>query len=451
MSVVTGNSIQLTTGTVTRQFGTYSMQIDLPPVSGFLSTTIKLASMPVLEQDFDFQYSADNLSEFRVNLSEITFEVFDGMGDDKSFFELVSELGIDEVLSIQSSINGRSDYFFATRNNCEYNWKKRSVTVKAKAALRYDVRVTSYSVPSGDIIDGFDNTGVTAKQWVFHKNAIDAFLSSQGSNPTKVVLGRSVYASDTAVSQDAGEPYLAISYDDIDTYSEAQDFILRLSIVEGAMMGTIMGYAFYVVRNYSTATTYYDPDTTTTVDTYANINADDIADYKIVPFEWNIRNYRTLFRAANQFDAPSEGTGSPALYRNEEVYPWGVGDLTLRYTADPIVEFEYDFANNKYVEVFGVSAPVTPYTDKLLDWNEELRDTSRQIYAYALGVPDDEFTDVRYRLNFTVFGVESVLPFQFVQFGTGINNFVDNKKLRISNVKYDLEANKVDIEGYFIG
>lgn len=442
MSVTTGNNIQLTTGTVTRQFGTYSMQIDLPTISGFSSTSFKLASMPKLEQDFDIQYESVDLSEIRVNLSEIQFEVFDGMGDGQSFFNMVSNMGVNDAMTIQSTVNGRTDYFIAKRENCEYDWQKRSVTVKAIAALRYDVIVTNYSIDAGDIISGFASDGVSPKDWVLPHNVVKTFLESQGSSVTTIILGRSTYANDTSPSQVYTN--LAFTETDVDTYTEAQDIVLKMSVVEGAMMGSMLGYAFYVVRNYDTDTTYNGENTK------ATINADDIEDYKVIPFEWNVRDYDTLFTALNSFSAPAPSVGTPNLYVTKEINAAGIGDLNLRYTLEPITEFEWNSTDNQYEEVFGTSIPATPYTTRLLDWNEDLRDNTREVYAYALGVQDDDY-DVRYRLDLTIFGIESVLPFQFIEFGTGISPFVDSKKLRPSKMSYDLEANKVSIEGYFIG
>jgi hypothetical protein len=403
--------------------------------------------MPTIEQDFDLQYESEDLSEIRVNLSEITFEVFDRIGDGKSFLNLVSNMDINDAMTIQSTVNGRTDYFIAKRENCQYDWLKRSVTVKAIAALRYDVIVTNYAIDAGDIISGFDNTGAISKEWVLPQNVIEAFLESQGSSVTTVILGRSIYANSIIPSQ--VNTNLAFLEGNVDTYTKAQNIVLKMSVVEGAMMGSMLGYAFYVVRNYDTDTTYTDG--VTTVNTMTTIDADDIEDYKIIPFQWNVREYDTLFTALNSFSQPTPDATDPNnLYVTKEVNAAGIGDLNLRYTLEPIAEFEWNSTDNQYEEVFGQS-PVSPfYTTELLNWNEDLRDNTREVYAYALGVQDDDY-DVRYRLDLTIFGIESVLPFQFIEFGTGISPFVDSKKLRPSKMSYDLEANKVSIEGYFIG
>ena len=444
MSVTTGNNIQLTTGTVTRQFGTYSMQIDLPTITGFSSTSFKLANMPTIEQDFDLQYESEDLSEIRVNLSEITFEVFDRIGDGKSFLNLVSNMDINDAMTIQSTVNGRTDYFIAKRENCEYDWLKRSVTVKAIAALRYDVVVQNYAIDAGDVITGTAADGITTRQWVLPQDVLNTFLDVQGSSVTKIVLGRSSFANYTSPRQGQLERNLGFKYSDVLSYENAQNTILKLSVIEGAMMGSMLGYAFYVVRNYDTDTTYNGENTK------ASISADDIEDYKIIPFEWNVREYDTLFRVTNEYNEPAPADTSPNLYVEKTINELGIGDLDIRYRLRDIVEFRWVAANSQYEELFDNSSPTPRITADLLSWNEHLRDNTREVYAYALGVQDDDY-DVRYRLDLTIFGIESVLPFQFIEFGTGISPFVDSKKLRPSKMSYDLEANKVSIEGYFIG
>ena len=444
MSVTTGNNIQLTTGTVTRQFGTYSMQIDLPTITGFSSTSFKLANMPTIEQDFDLQYESEDLSEIRVNLSEITFEVFDRIGDGKSFLNLVSNMDINDAMTIQSTVNGRTDYFIAKRENCEYDWLKRSVTVKAIAALRYDVVVQNYAIDAGDVITGTAADGITTRQWVLPQDVLNTFLDVQGSSVTKIVLGRSSFANYTSPRQGQLERNLGFKYSDVLSYENAQNTILKLSVIEGAMMGSMLGYAFYVVRNYDTDTTYNGENTK------ASISADDIEEYKIIPFEWNVREYDTLFRVTNEYNEPAPADTSPNLYVEKTINELGIGDLDIRYRLRDIVEFRWVAANSQYEELFDNSSPTPRITADLLSWNEHLRDNTREVYAYALGVQDDDY-DVRYRLDLTIFGIESVLPFQFIEFGTGISPFVDSKKLRPSKMSYDLEANKVSIEGYFIG
>ena len=444
MSVTTGNNIQLTTGTVTRQFGTYSMQIDLPTITGFSSTSFKLANMPTIEQDFDLQYESEDLSEIRVNLSEITFEVFDRIGDGKSFLNLVSNMDVNDAMTIQSTVNNRTDYFIAKRENCEYDWLKRSVTVKAIAALRYDVVVQNYAIDAGDVITGTAADGITTRQWVLPQDVLNTFLDVQGSSVTKIVLGRSAFANYTSPRQGQLERNLGFKYSDVLSYESAQNTILKLSVIEGAMMGSMLGYAFYVVRNYDTDTTYNGENTK------ASISADDIEEYKIIPFEWNVREYDTLFRVTNEYNEPAPADTSPNLYVEKTINELGIGDLDIRYRLRDIVEFRWVAANSQYEELFDNSSPTPRITADLLGWNEHLRDNTREVYAYALGVQDDDY-DVRYRLDLTIFGIESVLPFQFIEFGTGISPFVDSKKLRPSKMSYDLEANKVSIEGYFIG
>ena len=79
-------TLTVNTGNVTRQFGTFSSQISMTHASD-VTTTMKLANMPKISQDFDVQDDVNDLSEFRVNISEISITIFDelGNGNSKSF------------------------------------------------------------------------------------------------------------------------------------------------------------------------------------------------------------------------------------------------------------------------------------------------------------------------------------------------------------------------------
>ena len=61
-------TLTLNTGNVARQFGTFSSQISMTATSD-VTTTMKMATMPKISQDFEVQEEVNDITEFRTNLS----------------------------------------------------------------------------------------------------------------------------------------------------------------------------------------------------------------------------------------------------------------------------------------------------------------------------------------------------------------------------------------------
>jgi len=453
MSLVISSNITLSTGTVTRQFGTYSLEMDTDSVSGFSSTSVKMSKLPVLSQDFDLQIETDDLSQLKINISEIELVFFDGMGDGQSLINLIAGLDLSDAIRIKSEItptgeSARTDYFLANKSNCSYDWLTRTVTIKAVSALRYDVNIDTYSI-SGVTITGTASPagGDAGQPWITPRDLITKFLESQGVSPNVVILG-SVFNESFGDTFDgdyalASNPYSAPS----DAYLNAQDTVIKLSVIEGAIMGVAMGDAFYVRRNYATETTVGG------VNTYLTLNADDITSYQLITNERSVKNYTTRFQIEAVREHPStsvETTYTLGSFDQEDVSTFGAFDVNLNYI--------YTKADNpdmyliETVPSYGVShadeiAYTTPYADDTFATN------ARKSYAAALGITGvtGALSNQMFLVEVEFFGVTSFRPFQFIKFGTDINPFLNGKKLRPSSFEYNLEQDKVKVKGYFIG
>jgi hypothetical protein len=66
------SKITINTGSVTRQFGSFSstLEFDIDDASD-VTTTMKMAKMPTLSQDFDLQEEVESVSDFKMNSSKV--------------------------------------------------------------------------------------------------------------------------------------------------------------------------------------------------------------------------------------------------------------------------------------------------------------------------------------------------------------------------------------------
>lgn len=409
------------TGNITRQFGTFSCEIQLNSANiTTASKTMKLATMPKLTQDFELQDELNDLSELRVNLSEITINVFDGLGDGTNLFNYINSMTLTDTITVKVVVNSGTDYFVSRKENCNYDWNSRKITFKAQSAIKYDVEVSDYETNIADYTSN-DN-------FVASKDVITAFLESQGENPTVTVKGH-MFTHDiddiTGVPTDPAPRYMIFEETYVDTYRKGQNIVLGFSLIEGAIMGSMLGEAFYVRRNYAG---------TTLNDDYVSISGSDLKSFGVDFNKRSVRNFNTSF-----FIQDNLGTGTETdIGRNEDevISALGNQDIDILYRVDNMNTIEY--SSGWQLQNGGTS--VLTSSDMLTTSNN-----ARAGYKAALGISSS------YSVKFELFGITSLKPYQYILFSSGIHETINGKKVRPSYIEYDLENDIVKGEGYIIG
>ena len=417
-------TLTVNTGNVTRQFGTFSSQVSMTHASD-VTTTMKLANMPKISQDFDVQDDVNDLSEFRVNISEISITIFDELGNGNSLFTYIDALGLSDTIQIQVTTPSGTDYFIATKSSCEYDWQARKVSIKAQAALRYDVQVTNYDISS------YETSGETNADdgLIVSTDVITAFLEAQGSVPTVKILGHfsSVTKSDiSTIPAPTTIRYLIFDSQYVNTYAEGQDVVLKLSIVEGAVVGAMMGYAFYVRRNFAS---------TSDSDYYAQIGSSDLKSFGVSFNERHIRNFDSVLAIQDNIDGAQISTST-----TEVIDATGAQDIDINYF---VPDMHTVFFNPSPVAKWQLATTGSSALSQS-DMNAISAD-ARDSYKKSLGITSS------YSVDFEIFGISTLKPYQFIQFDSGIHPTVNSKKVRPSYLEYDLESDTIKGEGYIIG
>lgn len=417
-------TLTLNTGNVARQFGTFSSQITMTHTSD-VTTTIKMAKMPTISQDFDVQEEVDDITEFRTNLSEISIEIFDELGNGDSLFTYIDALGLSDTIQIQVTTPTGTDYFIATKSSCEYDWFARKISIKAQAALRYDVQVTNYDTSS------YETSGETNADdgLIVSSDVIRAFLEAQGSSPTVKILGHfsSVTKSDiSTIPSPTSIRYIVFDGQYVDTYAEGQDVVLKLSIVEGAVVGSMMGYAFYVRRNFAS---------TSDTDYYAQIGSSDLKSYGVSFNDRHVRNFDSILAIQDNIDGFQISTST-----TEIIDSTGAQDIDINYYVPDMhtVFFNPSPVTKWQLATTGSSALSQADMDAISD-------DARDSYKKSLGITSS------YSVDFEIFGIGTLKPYQFIQFDSGIHPTINSKKVRPSYLEYDLESDTIKGEGYIIG
>ena len=213
----------------------------------------------------------------------------------------------------------------------------------------------------------------------------------------------------------------------VTTYSQAKTTFLRLSVIESAMIGTMMGYAFYVRRNFNS---------TSNSDHYASIAGSNLKNFGVEFNQRSVRNIDYDFRFEDQ-------TGQPVYTFSDVINSAGSQDLDIAYIAAGYKTVEYDTPLQEWIEV-DVTA------DSALEIGSPngittIGSNAKDSYHNALGIESS------YKVDFEIFGIQTLKPYQFIEFANDIHPTVNGKKVRPSYLEYDLQNDVVKGEGYIIG
>jgi hypothetical protein len=185
----------------------------------------------------------------------------------------------------------------------------------------------------------------------------------------------------------------------------------------------MMGYAFYVRRNYVEDVS----------DNYAEISADDLENFGI---EFNARNVRNVDYDFSFTDQTGTARYNPST---QTINSSGAQDLDVTYGAGGYKTVQYD-GSDSFDEI---DVTLDGYmTQARID---EVGGDSKESYENALGIVSS------YQVTFDIFGVGSLKPYQYIEFQNDIHPALNGKKVRASYLEYDLENDLIKGEGYIIG
>jgi sensor histidine kinase YesM len=191
----------------------------------------------------------------------------------------------------------------------------------------------------------------------------------------------------------------------------------------------MMGYSFFVKRNYNINETVNGISTTST------INADDISDYKLEFYQRSIKDYNFLLEGIDQY-------GTSTYNDTETIDVFGSQNVDVSYTLSNLYTATYDIADTPKWTLPSSGTGSSAFTTSGI--LTIIGNDSKDSYKKSLGIEQP------FKVSLTIMGIEKLKPFQFITLGTGINDALDGNIIRPSSLEYDLEKNLINVEGYFI-
>jgi hypothetical protein len=397
------------------------------------SLTGTLSDVGSLKLDLDVQEDTDNITDFVYNCAEFSFSMFSTFGDGTSFGPFLNDLLLTDLIQVEVTYDTfNKDVFLALKTDVSYDELQRTFSVKCFTPFKFTNQVTAYTTAASKLIslsynDGtaYSYTGITYRDLSTSVNKIQSSFTKVAGD----ITGTSGSASDVfhmfvqSKGSHASLPSLILDTSNkflVDTFERARSVVLRMGIIESAIIGSLFGENFYVRRDYNTDDAFE-----------ADITSSDLEDFKI---KFNSPNIKSISILANNIGSSDTATATTTV------------DASATKLMDVNVGL---FANSQKLNDTGVQAatvtnPRGSYKES--DAGLTLGDDAIAIYKKIFGVGTSTL------FSFTVLGTEKIKPYQHIKLNTSISDFVDsnNNVVRPSSIEYDLKSNKIKVEAYSI-
>lgn len=506
----------ITSGNFEARSGTISIDITHASLP---STTVKVSDIGTIEADFDLSDDEEKANNVLFNLGEFNFKCFDSLGNGGSLFEELDTIDSTETITvtIDGTLNsGRSftGVFSFTTNNIEYNYIRREVSIESvfDFSLTADIaEIVGSNCSEVVLVSGYNEQNdpnnkicsLSAGTGEIHamtaKGFVNEILSRMNTN--NIVKNGSYLAGGTVAT--GSNQFFVLNSDSTTTSYTADDpaqpLFYRMAVADGAIIGSFMGYNFFVQRK----------DTTNSV-TLETSEVEDLSIETSLENYFGIRvGYLSILNSSltgNPYDGMgvhkallggddglnSEATKYTNIYfestqlanANDSTGSWVDDSRTLRGNAGSLDEkaFEGDdklvlqtappaglavgdsvFPSVAYDRAYEVSE----INSNVLVLNEPLREDIEDTQAIgfftdmtaAEGVIADRSTE-GYKLGYnagegrrvqlTIHGLDNLKPFESFTLGTSFSSLLSGGEFRPSKLEYDLQTDKITVEAYQI-
>jgi len=407
------------------------------------SLTGTLSDVGSIKLDLDVQEDSDNINDFVYNCAEFNFSMFSNFGDGTSFGLFLNDLLVTDLIQVEVTYDTfNKDVFLALKTDVSYDELKRTFSIKCFTPFKFTNQVTAYATAGSklislsyndgtpysytgityrDLLDSYlktigANTSVNKIQSSFTKTASDVLGTSGGSSDVfhMFVQSKGSHSSLPTLILDTGNRFL------VDTFERARSAVLRMGIVESAIIGSLFGENFYVRRDYNTDDAFE-----------ADITSSDLEDFKI---KFNNPNIKSISILANNIGSSTPSTAISTV----DASATKIMDVNVGLFANS------QKLNDTLPQTATVTDPRGIYQES--DAGLNLGNKAISIYKRIFGVGTSTL------FSFTVLGTEKIKPYQHINLNTSISDFVDsnNNKVRPSSIEYDLKSNKIKVEAYSI-
>lgn len=443
--VAPSNVISISTPVEVIASGTVQVQLNIKQISG-IGTDFNTELYDVGEIDLDFNYIEDagNIDDFTINVPRINVTLDNRLSSntadsDTSLINIIrrldsSDLIVMKFLLTDSSGQPSTDFFYSTREQCEYDFLERTVKIDAKHPLKYGqigFGQEFYSALDDDEYTIGEGQGGARVYLV--KDFVEKYLQSL-SVPKSTVFATQLYdtpafgsiqnGDDVIIYQNSGEGTVN---DDTD-FDTATQQMKRLSLTEAAIVGNAMGYAYYMPR--------FNKD----VAYRASLSADDFSE---LDMDVSFRDIR--FFSLNIDIAPSGRgiTDSTFPIVEDVINNLAVNDVNITYDEPPSIvaanrttSGPEDFSPTN----INIDSDVTGFTDNLVG-------AYKKVFRISDPPTASNPVDAGIMISGKILGIDKLKPYEHFSV-SNTDPLVDGKTFRPAYLKYSLKDDIIEFEAY---
>jgi len=442
------NKVTITSPLDTIASGDVSISIIVKNSASFSGSNYLMDIKGIGSIEIDFNYIEDigSINDFKVNVPRMDMEILDSIklssgSTRESLINLISKLSGDDIIIIKVTLNLKSDYYYATRDNCEFSFSKRSVSLSAFHPIKFGLppldAVWGSTYFSGKYVS-LDNSYFDANlnpiyvDTVLPRDLIEGYLTQLGSN-VDVQYHSTIYPysysdlppdnTPTLMPCDYSANYDPSSFDSAPTdFEVATERVKEYALSECAIIGNVMGYAFYVPRFDKSA----NNESVLTSDDFESLDLD-------IKFK-NVRYYDFLSEHTDLSNVTTNTAGSPEI-----INFLGDVDINVYYPKPTFQESsDYDQGVDRFVRAGSIYSYPAGFPDNLeIAFKKIFRisDSSNNVDAGSY-------------ISGTILGIDKLKPYEYFSVGSGVHPLVDNKDFRPSYLKYNLINDTIEFEAY---
>lgn len=436
----TSNIVVITSGDQTIASGTVSIVLNVKNSANFSSNsfTMDVTDLGALEVDFNYIEGAGDINDFTINVPSFEFEMRDAIspasGSDEQFVDLVSALSPVDLIVAKLTFNSKSDYYYTTRDQCEFSFIDRKVKLNFKHPMKYGAigygkswSNSTFTSKTEDILDANNPDPVgNPISSVYPKDLIELYLSEISDSSTLNYYSE-LYTSNSATTTTFGQKEIMVPLIIGGDFSNATTAVKELALSESALIGNILGEAFYAPR--------YRKDSGVTLD---------IHDFEELEMDYSFKNIR-YFDFEYEFGDPSaytSGTATPNVSTDGQILinDFGSSDANVSYGfLTSLYPCEGEFYSGVPYLTFGSAY----YTTVNASFESNVISSYKDIFRVS-----NSSSDAGVTISGTILGIDKLKAFQYFTVSSGVHPLVDGKDFRPSYLKFNLLDDTIEFEAY---
>jgi len=438
-----GNFITIDGGTDVLASGTLRLRLIFGSSSA--SYTMNVIDYGAVEVDFNYIEEIGDITEFTINTPSIEFTVLNDLSGGASLINLITELSANDVIVVEQTYTpsgGSSgvDYYYTTREQCEFDFLDRSVKINAKHPLKYGQigfgQTWGASLFSGKTVDARnvineDGQGgifetLSEVESIFGRDLIEQYLNALSGNTT-LFYSSDIHQLKSTSTPSVGDVTMLIENKTSVTsdFEKPTELVKAMALSEAAIVGNVLGYSFFVPRSSK--------------EYGVSLTADDFEELETDFSFKDVRNFSIVVRYGS-----TQSLETTVLGLNpdpEVVNEFGRNDVTVSYneSVDPLFISQYyqeEASNPQEGFAYGITTPLPS------GFGDTVIESFKKIFRISSGG-----VDAGVAISGKILGIDTLKPYQHFSVSS-TDGLVDGKDFRPSYLKYDLVNDTIEFEAY---